>query len=270
MNTVLAIAGGDSRIEISTLTDDQKALHTAKVNELLNMNKFGVVEVVDRPQSKQVLSNSLGIKTETGWILQGETCCTRIRTNGQFRYRLLRWNAKALDFACTSLTIAALHGNPVAFGDCRSAFHQSPLPSDSEPVNVEPAPEAQLDSSKVWLCKKAFRGLKVSPQAWRIHGTQKINDKSYNQLISDLSTVVKKCAQRSGASILLRHMDDVVGTGLEEHLMSDFEHMKSSLYVTDVVVLRHEGDTVNFLGLEITKTSEGFEVKNSTDLVNLF
>ena len=32
------------------------------------------------------------------------------------------------------------------------------------------------------------------------------------------------------------------------------------------MVLRHEGDTVNFLGLEITKTSKGFEVKNSTDL----
>ena len=49
--------------------------------------------------------------------------------------------------------------------------------------------------------------------------------------------------------------------------MSDFEHMKTSLYLTDVVVLRHEGDTVNFSGLEITKTRKGFEVKNSTDLV---
>ena len=56
VNTVLAIAGGDSRIEISTLTDDQKALHTAKVNERLNMDKFGVVEVVDRPQSQQAVS----------------------------------------------------------------------------------------------------------------------------------------------------------------------------------------------------------------------
>ena len=56
VNTVLALAAGDSRIEISTLTKDQKALHTAKVNELRNMDKFGVVEVVDRPQSQQVLS----------------------------------------------------------------------------------------------------------------------------------------------------------------------------------------------------------------------
>ena len=59
----------------------------------------------------------------------------------------------------------------------------------------------------------------------------------------------------------MRHMDDVVGMGADEHLMSDFENMKTSLYLTDVVVLLHEGKTVNFLGLE---TSKGFEVKDST------
>ena len=53
---MLAFAGGNSRSEISTLTKDQKALHIAKVNELRNMDNFGVVEVVDRSQSQQVLS----------------------------------------------------------------------------------------------------------------------------------------------------------------------------------------------------------------------
>ena len=90
---------------------------------------------------------------------------------------------------------------------------------------------------------------------------------SYNQLISDPSTYVKKRTQRSEDSILLRQMDDVEGSGPHEHPMSDFEHMKTSLYLTNVVVLRHKGDTVNILGLEITKISRGFEVKNSTDVV---
>ena len=100
----------------------------------------------------------------------------------------------------------------------------------------------------------ARKFLGASPQAWCIHSTQKINDMNYNQLKTDPSTYVKKRAQRSDDSILPRHMDDVVGTGPEEHLMSDFEHMKTSLCLTDVVVLRHEGDTVNCSGLEITKT----------------
>ena len=78
VNTVLAIAGDDGRIEISTLTDNQKPLHTAKLNELLNMDNLGVVEVVDRPQSQQVRSTRWASKTETGWITQSETCGTTI------------------------------------------------------------------------------------------------------------------------------------------------------------------------------------------------
>ena len=90
------------------------------------------------------------------------------------------------------------------------------MPIEAERVYVDPAPEAQLDSSKVWLCKKAFQGLKISLQAWGIHSTHKIHDMNYDQLMSDPWTYVEKRAHRSDDSILLRHMDDVVGTGPEE------------------------------------------------------
>ena len=79
--------------------------------------------------------DTLGRDTTTGWIMQSGTRATRILTNGQFRYRFLRWNATAHDFARTSHDCCN-HGNPVAFGDCHSAFHQSPMPSESEPVCV--------------------------------------------------------------------------------------------------------------------------------------
>ena len=69
-----------------------------------------------------------------------------------------------------------------------------------------------------------------------------------DQLISDPSTYDKKRAQLSDDSILLCHMDDVVGTGPDENLKSDFEHMKTSLYLTDVVVLRHEGRQSQLFG----------------------
>ena len=115
--------------------------------------------------------------------------------------------------------------------------------------------------------RKLFRDSRSLLRPGAIHSTQKINDMNCSQLIFDPSTCVKKRAQRSDDSIPLRHMDDVVSTGPEEHLMSDFEHMKTSPYLTDVVVLRHEGDTVNFLGLEINMARRGFEVKNSTDLM---
>ena len=37
---------------ISTLTKDQKALHTAKVSEIRNMDNFCLMEVVYRPESQ--------------------------------------------------------------------------------------------------------------------------------------------------------------------------------------------------------------------------
>ena len=45
---------------------------------------------------------------------------------------------------------------------------------------------------------------------------------SYKQLTSDPSTNVKKRTQRSEDSILLRHMDDVVGTRPDEQLIERF------------------------------------------------
>ena len=138
---------------------------TAKVNELLDMDKIGVEEEVDRPQSQQVISARWVSKQR----LDG-SCKVRLEARG-FEQTV----SSGTDFYAGTpklttlralLTIAAIHGNPVASGDSHSAFHQSPMPCESEPVYVEPAPEAQLDSSKVWLCKKAFQGLKISPQAW--------------------------------------------------------------------------------------------------------
>ena len=66
------------------------------------------------------------------------------------------------------------------------------MPSESEPVYVEPAPEEQVGIFQgTAFCKKAFQGLMLSPQAWGIHSTQKINDRSYNQLVSDPATFVR-------------------------------------------------------------------------------
>ena len=59
VNTVFTIARAYSGNETATLTDDPNALHTAEMNELLNTDRIGVVEVVDRPQSQKVLSTLL-------------------------------------------------------------------------------------------------------------------------------------------------------------------------------------------------------------------
>ena len=86
---------------------------------------------------------------------------------------------------------------------------------------LAPVLEAQRDSSKVLLCTKAFQCLKIAPNAWCIHRTNNINDMCYDQLVSDLSTNVKK---RRKDSILFRHTD-MVGTAPEEHFIESFSIM---------------------------------------------
>ena len=81
-----------------------------------------------------------------------------------------------------------------------------------------------------WTCPTWLPKQRSACVTWCIDSTQKIDGMSSNQWISDPSTYAKKRTQRSDYSNLLRHMDDVVGTGPEEHLMSDFEHMETSLY----------------------------------------
>ena len=103
------------------------------------------------------------------------------------------------------------------------------MPSESDPVYVEQVLEGQVESSNVWLCKEAFQDLKMWPQAWGFHCTQKTNDMIDDQLVSDLSTYVKERAQRQDDAIFFRHMDDVVGTGPKENLMKYVEHIKTIL-----------------------------------------
>ena len=133
VNTVLTIAGVCNGNEIASWTGNQKGLHTDKPKELLNMDKFGVVEVVDRPQSQQVLS--------TRWVQKQQL-------DGSYNMRLVArgfeqtvgpvagflQECQMLTTLRGLLTTAAFHGNPVTFGDCQSAFHQSPMPSESDPV----------------------------------------------------------------------------------------------------------------------------------------
>ena len=91
---------------------------------------------------------------------------------------------------------------------------------------------------------------------------------SYDPLVSDPSTYVKKRTLRQDDSVLLRHMDDVVGTGPDEQLMIGFwTHEELSVFDGCGGVAQRRRYSLFFWSLEITKTSRGFEVRNITELV---
>ena len=211
VKTVLAIAGGESRIEILTKKDDQNALHTAKVNELLNLDKCGVVEVFDRPQSQQVLS--------TRWV-------SKQRLDGSYKVRVV---ARGSELERQSSRLCAHFSRSLQFTEIQMLLEIVTVHFINHRCQVNQnqcmwSQPRKHSWTLPWygFARKLFKDSRFLLRPEGSHRTEKINDMSYNQLISDSSTYVKKLAQRSDDSILLRHTDDVVGTGPDEHLMSDF------------------------------------------------
>ena len=74
--------------------------------------------------SRNKFSEHAGYQTETGWNLQGEPCDTKIWTNAQFRDFYAE--TPKLTTLRALLTIAAIHGNPVAFTSHRRQVTQNP------------------------------------------------------------------------------------------------------------------------------------------------
>ena len=198
--------------------DEDERKMSGKLKELQAVEEYRVVQVVDWPPHT-VLS--------TRWA-------GRQRLDGTWKMRIVargfeQWLSGDEDFFAgthrlaalrTMLTVAAITGNPVAFGDCHAAFYQSPMPKDAPDVFVRPPPEAEVPEGKCWKCLQAFQGLKASPKAWGDHSTEVlVREHQYRQLISD-SAVYSKTGTQGKASdaTLLRHMDDIGATGPEEAL----------------------------------------------------
>ena len=217
-NTVLMIAGVNNGNEIASWTKDQKTRHTAKQKELLNMDKFGVVEVVDGPPSQQVLW--------TRWVqqqrLDGSYKNANCGTEDLSRLSVLmqtstqeRQSSRLCEVFSPLLQSTEIQWHSeivtVRFIDhqCRAIQNQ---------CMWSQCLKYRWTLHKVWLRNTALQGLKISPQTWSIQSTDKINVMGFDQLVSEPSTYVKKRTQRQDESILLRHMDDVVGTAPEEHL----------------------------------------------------
>ena len=147
----------------------------------------------------------------------------------------LRWNAKAHDVAHFS-RLQQFTEIELLLEICHSAFHQSQIAGESQPVCVEQQVKHNWTLPRYGFARKLFRdsrsllrpGVFTAHRENQRHELQQVDIGSID-VCEETCTTIRRFDP-------LRHMDDVVGTGPQEHLMNDFEHMKTSLHLTDVVV----------------------------------
>ena len=194
-----------------------------------------MVEVVDRPQSQQVLSRRWVSKPR----LDG-SCKLKLvargfffLTNSKLRYRFLRWNAKAHDFARTSHDRSNSRKS-----SCHSAFHQSLMPTEPELVYVEQHLKHSWTLPRYGFARKLFDDSRSFLRTGAFT-TQKINDMNQSQLISDLSTYVKKRAQRSDDSSTLDSDGVCVSNSTGCSRLLQLSHSRRTTHLHGTLKTRH-------------------------------
>ena len=93
-NGVLTLAGVYNGREVAAWTEDQQAKHEATLQELRNMDKFGVVEVCRLAANWTSSLGTLRAQTTIGRYIQSANCGWRICTNSQSELRLFCWYSK--------------------------------------------------------------------------------------------------------------------------------------------------------------------------------
>ena len=158
--------------------------------------------------------------------------------------------------------MAHLRGYSVSIGDCQDAFLQAPIQEAAE-VWVWPPPEAQESEGHAWLLRKTLPGLKGGPAAWGDHATE-TTTREFGLTPSRIDPCLSSDPKKE--IWCLRHMDDYLMVGPRRNLDEIHEGMASKMKLRDITYVDTAGDSVQFLGWILTRTSQGFDVQVNNQL----
>ncbi|CAL1362591.1 unnamed protein product [Linum trigynum] len=160
----------------------------------------------------------------------------------------------------TLLAVAAVRDWPLYQLDVKNAFLHGDL---KEVVYMEPPPGYKYASpGQVCLLHRSLYGLKQAPRAWfeKFHAT--ILALGLRQSLNDPSLFTKTSA--AGIVVLLLYVDDMVVTGDD---VEGIRSLKSGLQAA--FSLKDLGDLRYFLGLEITRSSQGITLHQTKYIKDL-
>ena len=103
----------------------------------------------------------------------------------------------------------------------------------------------------MWKLKKALYGLRSSPQLWQAHFANVMERAVFVRCKSDANLY----RHSDGNLFVLCYVDDLLIVGEEKKTKSTFEILSHELVMKKTGQLEKEGDKLDFLGRQLTRTN---------------
>ena len=144
--------------------------------------------------------------------------------------------------------------------DVKNAFLNGDL---SEKVYMQPPLGLSVDSNKVCHLRRALYGLKQAPRAWFAKFSSTISRLGYMASHYDFALFFRRT--NKGTILLLLYVNDMIITGND---LSGIQELKD--FLNQQFEMKDLGHLSDFLGLEITHSTDGFYITQTKYASELF
>ena len=117
---------------------------------------------------------------------------------------------------------------------------------------IWPPPEFYPNGGAVWRLKRALYGMKSSPRMWQDHFSSCMQKFDFIRCKSDANLY----KHSDGNLFVLCYVDDLLIVGEKDKAEATFQLLSSEFLMKQTGTLCNEGDKLNFLGRQLTRTSD--------------
>jgi hypothetical protein len=117
---------------------------------------------------------------------------------------------------------------------------------------IWPPPEFYPNGGAVWRLKRALYGMKSSPMMWQNHFSTCMQKFDFVRCKSDANLY----KHSDGNLFVLCYVDDLLIVGDKDNAEATFQFFSREFFMTQTGTLCDNGDKLNFLGRQLTRTSD--------------
>ncbi|KAL0544484.1 hypothetical protein IC582_019600 [Cucumis melo] len=242
-------------------TPPRRSTQKAMNDELQALDKIHTWDYVDLPPGKKLIGCKWIYKIKTHSDDTIEHYKARFVAKGYLQeygidYEETFAHVARMTSVRSLLAVSAAKQWPLFQMDVKNAFLNGTL---FEEVYMQPPPGTSPPPHKVCLLRRALYGLKQAPRTWFAIFSSTITQLGFSSSPHDTALFTRHTPQ--GIVLLLLYVDDIIITGNDSQDISDLQH-----YLSQYFEMKDLGSLNYFLGLEVSRRSDGYFLLTPTQL----